>query len=272
MPDEDDYDLKPAAGPSPTPAPKPAARPAPKPAAPAAREVRSTEAPEAPESPDRPAGMSGMSAVERARLVELVRKGDPVARGRLAFTALAGAGVLLATCAVLAIVLHTLIGGGLVALFVLLCLTVVPLLFWAERRLGGPYLTSAERGIGGEGGEEELDAVEPHALGAPWDAAAGLLMTGPRWVLAGAGLRGKRRDVDAAVIRRAAGVVADLLPAANGLPLAALFHDGDDAARLSRAVEHLSDHDWIGHAADGGRLFLSTTGKTFLRANGFRAG
>lgn len=258
MADEDSYDLAPPEKPA------------------AGRRVPPPESDVGPEVI--PSDFTAGGGTDEDRLVDLLRRGAAVAQGRAMFSLAAGAGVCLGTCGFVAvflfIVMNGLFGGspvGIFGLFVLTCVTMLPLLFWTERRTGGEYLADASRGSGSVTDASSRGEYEMAQAGGIVRAATELMLTGPRWVLTGFGLRAGRAGVDRTVLRRAAGVALDLSRESGNVGLGALHHVGDDPTTLGLAIDYLIDQEWIDRSKDGERVWLTSEARKAVRESGIRA-
>ena len=158
-------------------------------------------------------------------------------------------------------------------IFLVLVVTMVPLLLWTERRTQGTYFADTVISSGGASSVPYLAGPELGMLISfatnPRVAASGfveLFLTGPRFVLEGLDkLRGakKLRGVN---VDRAVAIIVDLGHFDIGVPIQRLVHDGERVAAVVGPLAYLLFHDWVGISASGDRIWLLSESKRALNA------
>ncbi len=142
---------------------------------------------------------------------------------------------------------------------------LIPLLFWTEIRTRGGYFEDAAGSFGG--GADGARSYGEYRVDQAQAAVAfytELLLSGPRFVLEGAGMRRRRGKVDEGLMMRAADVLRDLLSVGEGMTIGQLRREGEETEQLLAAIRYLEEHEWIGRSRDGKRVWLQTEGRLRL--------
>ncbi len=153
------------------------------------------------------------------------------------------------------------------AIFWIACLSLIPLLFWTERRYRGGLLEEAVKGAGpAEPLEDFAFMLVPSDVAFlvsfaanPRLTASGLVeifLWGPRQVISAVGkIRGRLR-LGGGEVDRAAQLAMRLGANDRAMGLAQLLAGDEDHNRLLRAIGYLMFYDWVGMSADVSRIWL----------------
>lgn len=151
------------------------------------------------------------------------------------------------------------------AIFTILCIILVPLLIWYERRTRGEYFMDALRDWGPDGNwfsgsiHRGADTEGPGAI-----VMMELFLYGPRLVIGATRAlreRGRLRHVPLAL---AADVLRHLLQFDHGIPPAELRDVSADARVVRDAILYLAFFDWVDLSKDRTRIWVLTDARKAL--------
>lgn len=157
---------------------------------------------------------------------------------------------------------HWLPGFG--STFFVVCLVIIPVLLWLERRSRGEFYADAVRGEGSPFDASSYGEYRLQSAKLLWIGYAELALTGPRllWDVNDA-IRGGV-PMDQSLRTAAAGIVIDLLDAGEGLPLAKLVRTDRSMANVAKATIYLQQKEWVGVSSSRDRVWLASDKRKHL--------
>jgi hypothetical protein len=145
-----------------------------------------------------------------------------------------------------------------IPVFIVSSAVLIPVLIWLERRTRGDFLLDALRG---EPPPQQASSYGEYQMQSDrfrWAAYTEIALLGPRLILdvfAGASGRGSLSTAERLVAAR---IVLALHDAGQGVPVRDLWKIEPPGLTLAQAMRHLRRLDWIGVAAAGDRVWLSS--------------
>jgi len=145
-----------------------------------------------------------------------------------------------------------------VATFALVCLVVVPLLMWYERRTRGRFLEDEFSEGMGYTRPSSYGEYEMQKMRFSYVMYVETALLGPRLLWHVYDWARGTPSVHQPVRTLAAEVAVELLDAGEGQPVKRLVHSGRSQAQVQWAIKYLESRDWVGVSRGRDRVWLCT--------------
>ncbi|QOV89861.1 hypothetical protein [Humisphaera borealis] len=148
--------------------------------------------------------------------------------------------------------------------FVLLCLVVIPMLMWLERRSRGKFL---EDSLAGEDSRySSYGEYELRSTGFVWTLYTEIALLGPRLLWSAFDWWQGRSGADSPIRGIAAELALELFEAGEGRQIAELIRPDRPTSALFPALKYLIWREWADISAKRDRVWLCTPAKQKIEA------
>ena len=153
---------------------------------------------------------------------------------------------------------------GFFTVFILLCLIVIPLLMWLERRSRGKFLEDSIAGEGG--GYSSYGEYELRSTAFLWTLYTEIALLGPRLLWSAIDWWQERYAAASPVRTAAAELAVELFDAGEGRQIADLVRPDRPKSVLYPALKYLIWREWADVSAKRDRVWLGTPTKQKIEA------